>query len=346
MAAEGNEGKLKGMEAMKANRIMRKFLAIGLLLGACGCGLAQEASKPAGKTVAEKLGYPKDARLLIIHAQDMGLAHSVDKATFEALEKGWVTSGSILVPCPWFPEVAAWARNHPNADLGIRIEMNSVGPAYRWGPISAQKPGSGLVDADGYLPTTQRYVAQHAKMEDVQAEARAQIERARRDGVPITHLDNAMKTMIWTPELFRVYWQLGQEYKVPIVFPSRQVVQKGTLSADGKNYMYGGIQVDIENVPMDGVLEMFAGYTQKDWLSVYEKTLEALPPGVYQLCVHLGYNNEELQAITGKEPNWGAQWRQNDLDVVSSPEFQKFLKDKGFILIGWKDLQKAMPLHP
>ena len=326
--------------------MMRKFLAIGLLMGVCGGGLAQEAAKPAGKTVAEALGYPKDTRLLIIHAQDLGMAHSIDKATFEALEKGWVTSASILVPCPWFPEVAAWAKNHPNADLGIRIDLNSNWQANRWGPITGQKAGSGLVDADGYFPATQKYVAQHAKTEDVQAEAHAQIERARRDGVPISHLDNYMKTLIWNPELFRVYWQLGGEYKVPIVLPSRQVVQKGVASADGKSYMYGGVQVEIGDFPMDGVLEIFPGYTQKDWLSVYEKTLEVLPPGVYQLCVHLGYNNEELQALTGKEPNWGAQWRQNDLDVVSSPEFQKFLKDKGFILVGWKDLQKAMPVHP
>jgi len=80
------------------------------------------------------------------------------------------------------------------------------------------------------------------------------------------------------------------------------------------------------------------GLAQKDWLSAYEKTLEALPPGVYLLSVHLGYNDDELQAMTWDHPNWGAQRRQNDLDVVGSPEFQKFLKDKGFILVGWKEM--------
>jgi len=87
------------------------------------------------------------------------------------------------------------------------------------------------------------------------------------------------------------------------------------------------------------------GLAQKDWLSAYEKTLESLPPGVYLLSVHLGFNDDELRAMTWDHPDWGAQWRQNDYDVISSSEFRQFLKDKGFVLIGWKELRKAMPEH-
>jgi len=318
-----------------------KKISIALLLiGGYSATFAQ-APKPT-RTVAEKLGYPANSRLLIIHAQDMGMAHSIDKATFEALEKGWVTSGSIMVPCPWFPEVAHWAKSHPNADLGIRLDMNASYPGYRWGPVSDQKPGSGLLDADGYLPALQQYVARHASQEDVEKEARAQIEKARKSGIPISHLDNYAKALIQTPALFQVYWKLGQEYKVPIVFPSRQVVQKGAASSGGKTYSFGGTTVNLDQLPMDGVTEIFAGYTKKDWLSAYEKGLASLPPGVYQLSVHLGYDDEELQAVTGNDPNWGSQWRQNDFDLVSNPEFQTFLKDQGFILVGWKELGKAM----
>jgi hypothetical protein len=308
--------------------------------------LAQEAAKPVGKTVAERLGYPKDARLLIIHAQDLGMAHSIDKATFEALEKGWVTSASILVPAPWYREVVQWTRAHPNSDLGIRLDMNANWPTYRWRAISEQKSGSGLVDEEGYLPKLPRYVARRAKPEEVETEARAQIERARIDGVLISHLDNYAKTLILSPELFRVYSKLGDEYKVPIVFPSRQVEQKGIKTQQGGQYSFGGLKISLDQFPVDSVTEIFAGYTKKDWLGVYEKSLESLPPGVYQLCVHLGYDDEELEAVTNKEHDWGAQWRQNDLDVVSSSEFQKFLKNKGFILVGWKDMQKAMQAHP
>jgi len=319
----------------------KETLAALLLIAGCRSTFAQTPT--SAKTVAEKLGYPADARLLIIHAQDMGMAHSIDKATFEALEKGWVTSASILVPCPWFPEVARWAKSHPNADLGVRLDMNASYSLYRWGPVSEQKPGSGLLDADGYLPAAQQYVARHASQEDVEKEGRAQIEKAKKSGIPISHLDNYAKALILTPTLFQVYWKLGQEYKVPIVFPSRQVVQRGVAGA--KTYSFGGIEVSLGQFPMDSVTEIFAGYTKQDWLGAYERALASLPPGVYQLSVHLGYDTEELQAVTGNDPNWGSQWRQNDFDVVKNPEFQTFLKNKGFILVGWKDLQRVMPVQ-
>lgn len=323
-------------------RFLERVLIATLFTAVLGHVVAQSASGQQ-KTVAEKLGYPANSRLLIIHAQDMGMAHSIDKATFEALEKGWVTSGSILVPCPWFPEVARWAKSHPSADLGIRLDMNASYPTYRWGPVSVQKPGSGLLDADGYLPAAQPYVARHTSQEDVETEARAQIEKAKKSGIPISHLDNYAKVLILTPALFQVYWKLGQEYKLPIVFPSRQVTQRGVLNNGGRAYSFGGMTLSLDQLPLDMVTEIFAGFTKADWLNAYEKALGALPPGVYQLSVHLGYDTEELQAVTGNDPNWGSQWRQNDFDVVSNPDFQKFLKDNGFILIGWKDLQKVMP---
>jgi hypothetical protein len=136
---------------------------------------------------------------------------------------------------------------------------------------------------------------------------------------------------------------MGQEYSLPIVLPNQQVELKGVVTQKPGVLKFGGIDVDMANLPIDRELEIMPGLAKQDWLSAYEKTLDALPPGVYLLSVHLGYNDDELQAMTWDHPNWGAEWRQNDLDVVSSPEFEKFLKDKGFILVSWKDLAKSMP---
>jgi len=221
--------------------------------------------------------------------------------------------------------------------------VNASYPLYRWAPISNQKSGSGLLDPDGYLPAAQQYVARHATPEEVSTEAKAQIDKATKAGIHISHLDNYAKALILTPALFDVYWKLGQEYKVPIVFPSRQVTQKGVQEPGGKTYTLGSSKVQLDQFPMDSVTEIFAGYTKNDWLEAYEKALASLPPGVYQLSVHLGFDGDELQAVTGNDPNWGSQWRQNDFDVVSNPDFQKFLKDQQFILIGWKDLEKIIP---
>src|SRR5438034_11045217 len=112
------------------------------------------------RTAQERLGYPASARLLVIHADDLGMAHSVDRATFEALERGWITSSSILVPCPWFAEVVRFARAHPDADLGIHLALNSEWTGLRWGPVAGAGAAPSLLDADGYLPLAEPTVVQ------------------------------------------------------------------------------------------------------------------------------------------------------------------------------------------
>src|SRR5580658_3436092 len=120
------------------------------VLVSCLAGLAA-AGRPA-QTVQERLGYPASVRLLVIHADDFGMAHSVNRAISEALENGWVTSASILVPCPWFPEAAIWAKDHPNADLGVHLALNSEWMDFRWGPVSSKDRVPSLHDEQGYLP--------------------------------------------------------------------------------------------------------------------------------------------------------------------------------------------------
>src|SRR5205807_548173 len=148
---------------------------LGLLLARSG------DAQPGGPTIQERLGYPANARLLVIHADDLGMSHSVNRATFEALEKGWITSSSILVPCPWFPEVARFAREHPDADLGIHLALNSEWNDFRWRPVSPVDAVSSLLDKDGYLPLDETIVVANAKPDQVDREA-----RARRNGRPRT----------------------------------------------------------------------------------------------------------------------------------------------------------------
>jgi predicted glycoside hydrolase/deacetylase ChbG (UPF0249 family) len=314
------------------------------LLGLSVYATAQQP--PLGEsTGVARLGFSGNARLLVIQAEDLGMAHSIDKASFEALEKGWVTTAGVLVPGPWFPEVLRWSHTHPNADLGIRLDLNADWSSYRWRPVSNIQKGSGLTDGGGYLSSSQMFVARHASQSEVEDEERAQIDLAKKAGMQITHLDNHMRALTVTPAMFQTYWKMGQEYGLPIVLPNELVKTRGTPTAKQGVYNFGGVEVDLAKVPIDREVEIMPGLAQKDWLSAYEKTLDALPPGVYLLSVHLGFNDDELQAMTWDHPNWGAQWRQNDYDVISSPEFQKFLKDKGFILVNWKDLQKAMQEH-
>jgi predicted glycoside hydrolase/deacetylase ChbG (UPF0249 family) len=306
---------------------MNKTFAFRLIATLALSVAASAQSVVPPKSVPERLGYPANARLLVIHADDFGMSHSVNRAIEEALEKRWVTSASILVPCPWFPEAARWAKAHPDADLGIHLALNSEWTTLRWGPVSAQPKGSSLLDPDGYLPLTTDYVASHAKISDVETETHAQVDKAKAAGVNLTHLDTHMGAIVTTPDLFKAYISLGQAYNLPLLLDSRaEAIAPGS-------------------VLLNQLLQMNRGTPKSEWLDAYKKMLASLPPGSYQLIVHLAYNDDEMQGATYDHPDWGAEWRQNDLDLIRSGEFQKFLKDQGFILVSWKDLARALPAH-
>jgi predicted glycoside hydrolase/deacetylase ChbG (UPF0249 family) len=301
-----------------------------LLLPCLSCFV--QAQSPS-KSVQERLGYPATARLLVIHADDLGMNHSVNRATFEALEKNWITSSSILVPCPWFPEVVRWAKDHPDADLGIHQALNSEWTTERWGPVSSTDKVPSLLAADGNLPLDTDVVAKNAKLAEVETELRAQVDRAQSAGIHLTHLDTHMGALFGSTDLYGVYKKMGYRYGLPIL----QELQ-------GAHGPLGLIPPPGEAL-VQKVIEINPGIAAADWMAWYEKQLAPLEPGVYEVIVHLAYDDEEMRGATFDHPDWGAAWRQHDLDMVKSAEFQKFLKDQAFVLVGWRDLSKALPAN-
>ena len=297
-------------------------------------GVLFARSSPAqgdSRSVQERLGYPPGARLLVIHADDLGMAHSVNRATFEALEKGWISSSSILVPCPWFAEVAGFAREHPDFDLGVHLAVNSEWTGYRWGPVSPADAVASLLDKDGYLPLEETAVVSHAKPGEVERELRAQIDRARSAGIRLSHLDSHMATLFRSPALMNVYLRLGPAYNLPLLLER--------AGADRSAWALNGAQGDAL---VDRVVSLDApGAPAAEWPAAYEKLLAPLPPGVYELIVHLAYDDDEMRGATWDHPNWGAAWRQADFDLVRSKRFRDFLRSQGFTLVKWKDLGRA-----
>ena len=302
------------------------FCAAFLIL--CTNGFAQSSTK----SVQERLGYPANARLVILHADDFGMNHSVNRATSEALENHWITSASILVPCPWFLEAANFAKAHPDADLGIHQALNSEWTTFRWGPVMPKDKVPSLLDTQGYLPLDTPEVADHAKTDEAEAELHAQIDRARQFGVNITHLDSHMTALFGSPALFSLYQKIGAEQHLPIL-----------AAKTGVDHGIPSFAKSGDEILIDQVIELSPGIEAKDWGSWYENRLSHVGPGVYEVILHLAYDDEEMRGATFDHPDWGAAWRQRDLDMVKSPEFQKFLKDQGFILVGWKDLARALP---
>lgn len=313
---------------------MRGSFRLAIVIVACLSAAlwAQQAPVLNSTSLQERLGYPPSARLLVIHADDLGMNHSVNRATFEALENGWITSASILVPCPWFPEVARWAKQHPNADLGIHLALTSEWTDLRWGPVAGVSKVPSLVEADGYFPLDTDIVAKNAKTLEVEYELRAQIDRAKNSGIPVSHFDMHMAGMVSSADLFSVYRKLRDEYKLPIF-----------LEASGTHGPPAGVSISAEEFTIQHAVNMEPGVAPRDWMDWYKKQLAPLPPGVYQMIVHLAYDDEEMRGATWDHPDWGAAWRQRDFDMVKSAEFRRFLQEQGFVLVGWRELGKVRP---
>jgi len=284
-------------------------------------------------SVQERLGYHASARLLILHADDFGMNHSVNRAIIQALEQHWITSASILVPCPWFLEAAAYAKAHPEADLGVHQALTSEWTSFRWGPVRSKDTVPSLLDNQGYFPNDTPQVARNAEASQVESELQAQIDRAQKMGVNVTHLDSHMVALFTTPVLFGIYLEMGTHYQLPIL----------AAHSGADHAVPADARMPADQILIDRVIEMAPGIEASDWLNWYEKSLSALGPGVYELIVHLAYDDEEMRGATFDHPDWGSAWRQHDLDMVKSPTFQQFLKDQGFVLVRWKDLAKALP---
>lgn len=192
----------------------RAAAAVATFLLVTGAG-----GRAQSKTVAERLGYPPDAKLLIVHADDLAVAHSVDAASFDALDKDAVTSASVMVPCPWLNEVATYARDHAGADLGLHLTLTSEWKTYRWGPVESKDKVPSLLDPSGYLWPETAPAAQNIKPEEAEREIRAQIERAKAAGIHPTHLDSHMGVLFARPGLFAVYAKVAREYDLPFLAP-------------------------------------------------------------------------------------------------------------------------------
>src|SRR5580765_1490190 len=169
------------------------------------------------KTIAERLGHPRDSKLLIIHADDLAAPHSINVASFDALDKGTISSASIMVPTPWITEVAAYAKVHPNADLGLHLTLTSEWETYRWGSVSPSDEVPSLLDPDGTFPNDEAKVAARAKPAEAEREIRAQIERALALGIRPTHLDSHMGALFTTPDLLATYVKVAREYHLPFL---------------------------------------------------------------------------------------------------------------------------------
>ena len=275
-------------------------------------------------TLAERLGHPPDARLLIVNCDDLGSSHAANVGIYEALRDGVATSASLMVPCPWAREAAARYRGE---DVGVHLTLNAEYDLYRWGPITH---APSLLDGDGGFPRTREDTWDHADLEEARRECRAQIERAIYWGFDVSHLDSHMGTLPLRPEFFDIYLELAVDFSLPIRltggsteraigFPFRKLAaEEGVVFPD--HFVYA---------PSAG-----AGGSRR----VIERALFDLRPGVTELHIHPAVDTPELRALA---PEWPALVADHEL-VTSDRSLRALIERAGVTLIGYRQLRALM----
>lgn len=295
------------------------------------------AQTAADNATARRLGHGEDAKLLMVHADDAGMCHSVNLATSEALLKNGVHSASIMVPCPWFSEMAEFARQHPELDLGLHLTLTSEWKHYRWRPVASPEKVPQLLDPEGYLPRNVVSVAKTAPAEQIETELRAQIERARQFGVRFTHVDTHMGTLYARPDYFEVYTKVAKEAGVVCMLPR----PTAAAMAEARGYPITAEMLTKKeqqgHVLLDRLVTGVPGRTVDERRESYRKFLRDLKPGVTKLIVHLAKDDAEIRAVT---TNWEQRWA--DFLFFTSAESKQLMAELKIRPVTYRELAKLV----
>lgn len=278
-----------------------------------------------------RLGYPPGSRLLILHFDDLGIASPEDRSAWAARDSGLTLSASVIVPGPRFQEVAAYARTHPDFDLGIHIALTGEWPGYRWGPLTPAESVPSLVGSDKLF----RRVWEDSstiRWQDVERELHAQIDAARAAGIRPTHLD-VHEYILFSrgPVLFEILRRVAKSEGLPFLSAAQWVAGRSVESRFPRGPLVLARVVAIApDVPPAG------------WAAYYEEQIRALPPGVSELIVHPAADSTAMKQLTGERTNWGAAWRARDWAFVASPRFRRLLADEHIHLVTWRQIDSAL----
>jgi predicted glycoside hydrolase/deacetylase ChbG (UPF0249 family) len=281
------------------------------------------------KSTAERLGYAADARVLILNADDFGMCHDQNEGVMTGLKNGLFTSSTILVTCPWFEEAAEFARANSDADLGVHLTLTAEWDTYKWGPVSPRYAVPSLVDQRGYLWQTVPQVYEHARLDQAEAELRAQIEKALAAGIDVTHLDSHMGTLQLRADYHEIYARLAAEYRVPIRLASRKLMRDQMPAVLD--------QLDNSRVVTPDHL-VFHGPSKVEETESYWTTLiRSLFPGVTEILCHPARARDELKSCARD-----AFQREADFRYFTSEKTRRLLADEGVELIGYRRLRDLM----
>ena len=263
-------------------------------------------------------------RTAILHVDDVGMCHGANRACLELMRAGAVTSGSVMVPCPWFPEIAGAATADRTLDLGVHLTLTSEWAHYRWRPLSTSSPASGLLDDDGYFPRNCLELRRRVVPEAAAIEMRAQIDRALAAGIDVTHIDTHMGAAL-APELVDIYLRLGRDYDLPVLLPRDLDAYLGVLKVgdlDRAPLVDAFQRFESAGVPVVDSFRMTPGVESSEVEAAYRALLTDLPPGLTYIALHCNAPGD-IESIVPPR----AHWRTDEYRLFTSGKPRRWHRD-------------------
>lgn len=289
----------------------------------------------------KKLGYDEHDRVVIIHADDIGMCQATLPAIADLFEFGIVSSAAVMAPCPWFLQTATFCRDNPTVDMGVHLTVNCEWKNYRWGPISTRDSASGMLDEQGYFHRQPPVTEQQADPNAVAAELRMQVAWARQANIDITHIDTHMGALL-APPFIRSYVEVALANRLPLLMPTREAVPR--LRALGMGPASSGdIGDDLWDALEEWEIPLFDDVTglplddPTDHVAAAKHLIANLQPGLTMLLLHPAQDTPELRAIA---PDWPS--RVANYVACMSPELRDYIQQSGVQVIGYRPLRELI----
>ena len=309
-------------------------------------------SQTLDSTYAEKLGYPKGSKVVILHVDDVGMSFDSNEGAITAMTDGIATSCSVMMPCSWVPAFIHYYKKHPKLDVGLHLTLTSEWSGYRWGPLSGKSVTPGLVDKEGALWPSVEDVVKHSNGDEVEKEIRAQLERARTMGIEPTHLDSHMGTLFASPDFLMRYIRVGIENHIPVMIPAghaslirqtnhmpeAQIVQiraLGKMLWDTKLPVLDDLHNESYNWEIPKEIQTDDQEIQKYKTKKYIEGIHDIKPGLTMMIMHCTATTEVFPFISGSGP-----LRKGDMLAMMDPEFKAAIIREGIILTTWREVME------
>lgn len=288
----------------------------------------------------KKLGFAPNDRLVILHMDDVGMCQAAVQAYIDLWQAGTISSGAIMMPCPWAAAAAQYCRTRPGVDMGVHTTITAEWETYRWAPLSTRDRDSGLMDADGFFPRTVEEIQASGKPEAVYEELRLQVQRALDWGVDVTHIDTHMGAVA-SASFVPVYLRVAGEFKVPCMLPRPGALARNhdkAVPMPSLGLEFISAQLEEGGLPMvDGLFDLPLDDPENQ-LDLFKRLVEQLPAGITHFLMHPSADTPELRAIA---PDWPS--RVANYDLFMQQDIRSILKEAGVQLIGYRDLKAIIP---